>query len=227
MAAEPQTAGGERLPMVLARGPWGREQVGVRWCRRTFEPNAEQTAQADAAIARLREQGSPSHDGLAGRLKGFAVNGRQLELELQPSRWSLRLVRGDAARSLSVLCVARAADGRFLAGRRAGWVASWAGRWTLGAAGAVDPFEHPYEALARELEEEWSVTPRELRGEALIELPHGLVMFVGQAFLAPGADRAVKPDHEHDRYAWWPADVDRWPAEAGEPLKAMARLLER
>ncbi len=29
-------------------------------------------------------------------------------------------------------------------------------------------------------------------------------MFVGQAWLAEGADAAVTPDHEHDEFAWWP-----------------------
>jgi len=198
----------------------------VRWCDQPFEPTAEQQAQADAAIERLRAQGSPSHDGLAGRLKGYAQRGDVLELELQPLRWALRLVSGDAARSLSVLCIARAADGRYLAGRRAGWVATWAGRWTLGAGGAVDPFEHPYEALARELKEEWSVEPQRLSGEALVELPHGLVMFVGQAWLPPGAEEELRPDAEHDSYAWWPAEIEAWPPDAGEPLRQMAKLLE-
>jgi hypothetical protein len=33
------------------------------------------------------------------------------------------------------------------------------------------------------------------------------------------------PDHEHDEFAWWPADIERWPAEADEPLRRMAGLL--
>jgi len=216
----------EQLPRVLARGPWRKEQLIVRWCKEPFTPTPDQRAQADAAIERLRQAGSPSHDGLAGRLKSYAQQGDRLELELQPLRWALRLVKGDAAGSLSVLCVARAADGRYLAGRRAGWVATWAGRWTLGAGGAVDPFEHPFEALARELKEEWSVEPATLRGEALIELPNGLVMFVGQAWLAPGAEEQLRPDAEHDSYAWWPAEIGAWPEHAGEPLRRMALLLE-
>ena len=32
-------------------------------------------------------------------------------------------------------------------------------------------------------------------------------------------------DHEHDDYAWWPADVGSWPDEADEPLRRMAQLL--
>jgi hypothetical protein len=33
------------------------------------------------------------------------------------------------------------------------------------------------------------------------------------------------PDAEHDDWAWWPANVDDWPAEAHERLKRMARML--
>jgi len=41
--------------------------------------------------------------------------------------------------------------------------------------------------------------------------------------LADGA--AVTPDHEHDEFAWWPREIDQWPAEAGEALPRMARWL--
>ena len=64
-------------------------------------------------------------------------------MDLQPMRWSLRLVREDASASLAALCVVRDSDGRWLAGRRAPWVASWAGRWALGAGGAVEVGEDP------------------------------------------------------------------------------------
>jgi ADP-ribose pyrophosphatase YjhB (NUDIX family) len=138
-------------------------------------------------------------------------------------RWALRLVEGDASESVAALCVTRDADGRWLAGRRAQWLSSWAGRWALGAGGAVDVGESPVHTLARELREEWSVVPERLRGEALVRLPHRLVMFVGQAWLEPGA--RVTPDHEHDAHAWWPADVERWPPEADEQLRRVGRLL--
>jgi hypothetical protein len=62
-----------------------------------------------------------------------------------------------------------------------------------------------------------------VQAEALVLLPHALVMFIGQAWLAPGAQ--VQMDHEHDDYAWWPADVGSWPDEADEPLRRMAQLL--
>jgi 8-oxo-dGTP diphosphatase len=211
------------LPEILARGPWELERVTTRWRSEHFEPSSEHVQAADAEIASLRERGSPSHDGLAGRLVDFREAPQGLELEMQPLRWALRLVGGDASASMAALCVTRAADGRWLAGRRAPWLSSWAGRWALGAGGAVDLGESPAETLVRELEEEWSVSPAYARGEALIKLPHQLVMFVGQAWLQEGAE--VTPDHEHDEYAWWPADVERWPEEAGEPLRRMARWL--
>ena len=49
-------------------------------------------------------------------------------------------------------------------------------------------------------------------------------MFVGMAWLPDGAE--VVPDHEHDAYAWWPAEVGAWPDEAHPQLRAMAKLLE-
>jgi ADP-ribose pyrophosphatase YjhB (NUDIX family) len=118
----------------------------------------------------------------------------------------------------------RDSDGRWLAGRRAPWVASWAGRWALGAGGAVEVGEDPTETLTRELAEEWSVEPERARVEALICLPNRMVMLIGQAWLAPGA--VVEPDAEHDAHAWWPRDVEAWPREADGPLRHMARLLE-
>jgi ADP-ribose pyrophosphatase YjhB (NUDIX family) len=114
-----------------------------------------------------------------------------------------------------------------LAGRRAPWVASWAGRWALGAGGAVDLGESPADTLVRELREEWAVSPERARGEALICLPQKLVMFVGQAWIAADAEDAVTPDHEHDEYAWWPREIDDWPPESGEALQLMARWLSQ
>ena len=136
-------------------------------------------------------------------------------------RWALRLLEGDACDSLTALCVVRSADGRWLAGRRAGWVSSWANRWALGAGGAVDLGESPAETLSRELSEEWALEPDALSVEALVALPNGMTMLVGPGDRARTAREPV-PDAEHDEWAWWPADVDRWPAEADERLKLMA-----
>jgi 8-oxo-dGTP diphosphatase len=212
-------------PEILARGPWAVEKVRASWREDHYEPPPAHTEAADAAIRGLQDRGSPSHDGVAARLVDYRQDQDGIAIELQPLRWALRLVAGDASRSVAALCVTRAADGRWLAGRRAGWVASWAGRWALGAGGAVDLGENPVDTLVRELSEEWAVVPERVRGEAILRLPHGLVMFVGQAWLPEGADAEVIPDHEHDEFAWWPREIDAWPAEAEAPLRLMARWL--
>jgi 8-oxo-dGTP pyrophosphatase MutT (NUDIX family) len=224
VSAQPQQS--SQAPEILARGPWELEQVSVRWREQAFEPPAAHSAAADAAIRELQERGSPSHDGVAARLVDFEIDDGGIAIELQPLRWALRLVPGDASHSVAALCVTRSADGRWLAGRRAPWVSSWAGRWALGAGGAVDLGENPANTLVRELAEEWAVTPERVRAEALMRLPHGLVMFVGQAWLPAGVEDAVRPDHEHDAFAWWPREVEEWPEEAGEALPRMARWLE-
>jgi 8-oxo-dGTP diphosphatase len=210
-------------PALLARGPWPLDRVETVWREERYEPPAGHDDAADAAIDALRDRGSPSHDGVAARLVSFDADERGLRMELQPVRWALRLVAGDASLSVSALCVVRDSEGRWLAGRRAPWLASWAGRWALGAGGAVDPGECPADTLLREVEEEWSVRPERCVAEALVRLPQEMIMFVGQAWLPPGAE--VVPDHEHDAWTWWPADVDRWPAEADEPLRRVGRLL--
>jgi len=208
---------------ILAEGPWASENVHCQWIDEQFQVPESINKQADTALKRLEERGSPSHDGLAARLVETAVDGHKLKLKLQPSRWSLRLVENFNCSSLSVLCVTRSADGRWLAGRRAPWVASWAGRWALGAAGAVEVGENPTETLVRELQEEWSVSPKRLSIEGVTQFGSGMAMLVGQAWLAEGTE--VVRDSEHDAEAWWPADPSQWPAEASEPLRAMAMYL--
>lgn len=212
----------DRPAGVLARGPWSPAEVSARWSDQPFEPDAESSAAADAALAELGRRGSPTHDGLGARIAGYEHGSDGLTMDLEPIRWALRLA-GDAVDTISALCVVRDADGRWLAGRRAPWVASWAGRWALGAGGAVEVGENPADTLARELEEEWSVTPERLSGEALVRLPTGLVLFVGLAHLPAGAEVTIDP--EHDMHAWWPADISDWPDEADAPLRMMATML--
>ncbi len=208
---------------ILARGPWRPQDVSTTWHDEPFTLDPAVVAAADLALAELRGRGSPSHDGLAARLRAYDAHDQLLRLDCEPVRWALRLLSGDAMQSLSVLCVVRAADGRWLAGRRAAWVATWAQRWALGAAGSVEVGENPADTLARELAEEWSVTPERLSAEALIRLPNGIAMLVGMAWLAEGA--SVTPDSEHDEFAWWPADPSRWPEHADDPLRRTAALL--
>jgi 8-oxo-dGTP diphosphatase len=212
-----------QLPEVLARGPWSLDRIRAQWREDTFDAPPERVAAADAAIAALKQRSSPSHDGISARLVSHRQTEDGLELELQPVRWALRLVPEDASESMAALCITRSADGRWLAGRRAAWLSSWAGRWALGAGGAVDLGESPADTLARELMEEWSVAPERIRGEALIRLPQRMTMFVGVAWLPEDAE--VVPDDEHDAFAWWPADIEQWPAEADGALRFMARWL--
>ncbi|HEX3977044.1 MAG TPA: NUDIX domain-containing protein [Solirubrobacteraceae bacterium] len=210
-------------PGILARGPWQPADVLVSWSDEPYAPPQEAIAEADQVLAGLRDRGSPAHDGLAARLSGFNLDDGRLTLECEPARWSLRLLSDGAAQSLSAMCVVRAADGRWLAGRRAAWLATWAERWALGAAGSVEVGENPAQTLLRELSEEWSVTPERMTVEALVKLPSGLVSLVGLAWLPDGT--AVTPDAEHDEFAWWPADVESWPEHADAPLRRLAELV--
>ena len=209
-------------PRLLARGPWEPRQVHATWSEDAYEPEPEASAGADAVLNSLRERGSPTHDGMSARMASFEATPEGLSFELEPARWALRLAEG-GAQGMSALCVVRDADGRWLAGRRAAWLASWPGRWALGAGGAVDVGESPAHTLGRELMEEWSVRAERLTVEALVRLPSGLVLLVGLAWLEPGAEVTIDP--EHDACAWWPADVGQWPPEADEPLRRMAALL--
>ena len=213
----------ETAPNVLARGPWSPDQVTVSWSDEPWEPPPELARAADAEVEALKRRSSPSHDGLAARLAGWDSEPNGLSLELQPIRWALRLVDHPDTRSLTALCVVRDADGRWLAGRRADWLATWSGRWALGAGGAVEVGENPAETLTRELEEEWQLVPDVLRVAALVTMPSGLAALIGLASVPAGA-RAV-PDAEHDDLAWWPPDPDEWPAEADEWLRTLARYL--
>jgi 8-oxo-dGTP diphosphatase len=208
---------------VLALGPWSAERVETRWLEERYEPPDELERLADDAVERLRRRGSPCHDGLAARLAGYESSPGRLAVELQPTRWALRLVDGDASYSLTSLCVVRSADGRWLAGKRASWLSSWANRWALGAGGAVDVGESPVRTLTRELEEEWRLVPEELSVEALVSLPNGLAMLVGVATVRDDAEPV--PDDEHDEWTWWPAQVSEWPQDADPRLRTMGELL--
>jgi 8-oxo-dGTP diphosphatase len=208
---------------ILARGPWLPSQIDVSWRQEPFTPDQDVIDAADRALDQLRDRGSPSHDGLAARLRDFEVVDGRLRLECEPVRWALRLLSGDAMQSLSALCVVRSADGRWLAGRRAEWLATWSQRWALGAAGSVEVGENPADTLVRELREEWSVSPERVTVEALVKHSTGITMLIGQAWLPDGA--TVTPDAEHDDYTWWPADITRWPEQADAPLRLTAELL--
>jgi 8-oxo-dGTP pyrophosphatase MutT (NUDIX family) len=162
---------------------------------------------------------------VAARLSGWSSTPDKLSIELQPARWALRLVEDGAedARSMTALCVVRDEDGRWLAGKRAAWLATWASRWALGAGGAVEVGEDPAVTLSRELAEEWQLTPTTLSVEALTLLPDGLAALIGIATVPSGSEPI--PDAEHDEFAWWPTDVGAWPDEADHRLRRLALLL--
>jgi 8-oxo-dGTP pyrophosphatase MutT (NUDIX family) len=213
----------EISPGIIARGPWQPNRVQVRWSETAYEPPEAAARAADAAIAALAARGSPSHDGTSARLVDHLATPTRLLLELQPTRWALRLDPLDASQSVAAMCVVRSADGRWLAGRRAAWLATWSGRWALGAGGSVEVGENPVDTLARELAEEWSVQAERMTVEALVCLPHRLILVVGMAWLRDGA--TVVRDAEHDDYAWWPPEPLRWPAEADGPVRQMGTML--
>jgi 8-oxo-dGTP diphosphatase len=211
-------------PNILARGPWTPAQVSASWSDRTWEAPPELERAADAEVQALIDRDSPSHDGLAARLAGWRETASGgLELELQPIRWALRLIDHEDTRSMTAMCVVRDGDGRWLAGRRAAWLASWAGRWALGAGGAVEVGENPAETLSRELEEEWQLVPDTLSVEALAVMRSGLAALIGVATVPAGA--TAVPDAEHDELAWWPADPEAWPDDADQRLKLLGHWL--
>jgi 8-oxo-dGTP diphosphatase len=207
---------------VLERGPWEPAAVGVRWRTDAYEPAPTAARAADAALAELAARGSPSHDSMAARLAAAERRGGVLTLELQPVRWSLRLVEGAAAESLFVHCLVRDTDGRWLAGRRASWVAVLPGAWHLGAAGSVAVCDDPIATMRRELAEEWRLPGERLSVAAVLSEPSQRTVLLGVADLAAG--REPRPNHEHDAQAWWPADPSRWPAEATDDMRAVAVL---
>ena len=209
---------------ILARGHWPAERVRAHWREEHYEPPERHAEAADAAIEALRERGSPSHDGLAARLVAHAEQGDELVLELQPVRWALRLV---ARRRVAL----GGGAGRHARGRRtlARGPARAVAVLVAGALGARcrrrrrhrrEPRSHAARASCGR---SGRSSPASLTVEALVRLPHQLVMVVGLAWLPDGAE--IEMDDEHDAHAWWPADVADWPDEADEPLRRMATML--
>ena len=214
------------LPEVLARGPWPLEQVRAHWREEHFEPSAAHARAADAAIAALQQRGSPSHDGVAARLVEYARGrGRRragaAAAALGACGWSPATRRTASRRTASR--VRPTAAGWPAGARRGSPRGPGAGRWAR-AARSISARTRPTRSCASS-QEEWSVAPARVQGEALLRLPHKMVMFIGQAWLAEGAEDEVTPDHEHDAFAWWPREIDEWPPEAGEILPRLARWL--
>jgi 8-oxo-dGTP diphosphatase len=109
-------------PALLARGPWQPDEVEVHWTDDHYDPPPGRVEAADAAIAALRDRGSPSHDGLSARLVAHEESEGRLTLHLQPLRWALRLGRrplaGRPPRPLAVVVAGALGAGGRRSGRR-------------------------------------------------------------------------------------------------------------
>jgi 8-oxo-dGTP diphosphatase len=211
-----------RRVRVLARGPWDTTAVDVRWRADAYEPDPAVARSADEALRRLADRGSPSHDSMAARLARADAEDGRLALELQPVRWSLRLVEGAAARSLFVHCLVRDAEGRWLAGRRSPWLAVLPSAWHLGAAGSVAAGHDPVATMREELEEEWALRGGRLTIVAVLSEPSQQTVLLGVADMP--RDTRPRPNDEHDAWAWWPPHPSGWPEEAPADMREVADL---
>ena len=219
-------------PALLARGPWrptrSRPTGATSTTRRRRRARRRPTPRSPRCATAAR-RATTAWPPASWPTRSTTAGSR---LDLQPLRWALRLVEGDASLSVAALCLTRDSRGP-LAGRpaRATWLSSWAGRWALGAGGAVDVGESPVDTLDPRAREEWSVAPERVRGRGAGAPPArpGDVRRPGVA--ARGAE--VTPDHEHDAYAWWPATsptgrrrptsrCGEWPASADRVSLALS-----
>ena len=214
-------------PGILARGPWerrpGRRSAGARTrsSRRPSRPRPPTAAIAALAGPRLARARRARR--AARRLRGR----RRRAASSSCSRCAGRCgcVRG--RRRARCRCCASCATptGRWLAGRRAAWVATWAGRWALGAGGAVEVGEDPVETLARELAGGVVGRARAARGRgAGRRCPTGMAMLVGQAWLPAGAEVVARPRARRARLVAAPTPR-AWPEEADPRCARMATLL--
>ena len=192
-----------------ARGPWAPEEVVARWRDEHFEP--PRRARRRPPTRRSRRCASAGRRATTASPRASSATASddgRLELELQPLRWALRLVAGRRA-GVGLRALRHARARRALARGPARGVAVASGR----GAGRSAPAARSTSARARPRRsrasscEEWSVEPERLTVEALVRLPHGMVMVVGARLAGRRAPRST-PDDEHDAYAWWPADVD-------------------
>ena len=155
-----------QAPALLARGPWAAEQVRAVWRDEAFVAEGAQgrrRRRRDRRAARPRLAQPRRRRRAAGRLSTDADGA--LRARAAAAALGAAPRRGRRVASRWPRCASRAtAEGRWLAGRRAAWLSSWAGRWALGAGGAVDVGESPFDTLTRELREEWSVERRARAG---------------------------------------------------------------
>ena len=214
-------------PGILARGPWqagpGRGAL-ARGRRSSPAPSAPRppTTRSPRCGPRLAH---PRRARRAARRLRAHDDGR-LALELQPMRWSLRLVREDASASLAALCVVRDSDGRWLAGRRAR-----VGRVAGPGAGRSAPAARSRSARTRSRRSRASSrrsgrsSPSALTVEALVCLPNRLVMLDRPGLAARGR-RGHAATTSTTRTPGGRATSPTGPSEADRALRHMATLLD-
>ena len=206
-------------PLGRRSGARGLARRGLR--RRRRRRSAPPTPRSPPCATAAR----PATTASARGSSAIATEGGALHVELQPLRWALRLVEGDASavdlRALRHRATARAAGSPAAAPRG----------WPPGpGAGRSAPAARSTRARARSTRSRASSTrsgrsPPSASGRGA----RAAARTTSSCSSArPGCPRApsVTPDHEHDAHAWWPADIDAWPDEADEPLRRMARLLQ-
>ncbi len=152
-------------PGIFARGPWAPAQVRADWREDMYEPPDEATAAADAAItalarARLAEPRRPR------RAPRRRTARRTASCRCRCSRSAGRCAWSTATppQSMAALCVTRAHDGRWLAGRRAAWLSTWAGAGPSAPAARSTSASPPPTRSTRELHEEWRLAADRVRG---------------------------------------------------------------
>ena len=169
----------------------------VRAARRPAARRPTRRSPRSRTAARPRTTGSPPGSPATRQRDG------RLELELQPMRWSLRLVARGRQR-LAGGAVRDARRRRALAGRPPRRVGRLVGR-PLGARrrrlgrGRRGPGRDARRASSRR-SGRWR--PSGSPSRRWSRLPNRLAMLVGLAWLPEGAE--VTPDAEHDEHAWWP-----------------------
>ena len=151
-------------------------------------PRRTRPTRPTSPLDALRERGSPSHDGLAARLVDFERRPTGCGSSSSPPAGRCGWSRTRRASSL-VGALHRARRRRPLAGRAPRGLAGLVGR-PLGARrrrlgrGRREPGRHDAPRARGGVVGQ----PERLQVEALVRLPSGLVLLVGQAWLADGRD---------------------------------------
>ena len=163
-----------------------RSAGGASPTRRPPRSSARPTARSPSCATAARRATTGWPPGCAS----FAVQRRQLRLELRAGALGAAAAARRAPSRACRRCASCAsADGRWLAGRRAAWLATWAGRWALGAAARSRSTRTRPTRWPASCRRSGRSTPERLtRRGAACALPTGIVMLVGQAWLRRGRD---------------------------------------